>query len=261
MNKEILMELEIERGEELYSDDIWCLEQYEKLEEEGLGEIEFFPCDGWDFHYFEPHSILKEILEKMEIEGEEKLYSDDDWCRQQYISNEYEYGLKECLELEQQGLGVVEYYPWGDWDFRPLGEEPYDIYDDEIYKEIEEEKWEEIFFTREEENMEEEEMIGIKLDGDTLGDWDKVFEKLKEVENLPMDWEWEFLDEHYNGNFTEYTVLIGEHIYEVSFFTTSRDEETGDILEERMEYYYLQSLEEYQKEQEERENSIGGWEF
>ena len=69
------------------------------------------------------------------------------------------------------------------------------------------------------------------------------------------------LDEHYKGNFTEYTVLIGEHIYEVSFFTTKLDEETGDILEERMEYYYLQSLEEYQEEQEGRKNRIGGWEF
>ena len=101
----------------------------------------------------------------------------------------------------------------------------------------------------------------IKLDKNTLGDWDKVFEKLREVENLPMDWEWEILDEHYNGNYTEHTVLIGEHIYDVSFFTTKLDEETGDILEERMEYYYLQSLEEYQKEQEERENRRGGWEF
>ena len=204
--------------------------------------------------------MSKEISMELEIERVEKLYSDDDWCHQQYISNEWEYGLKECLELEQQGLGVVEYFPWGDWDFRPLGEEPCGIYD-EIHEEIEEEKWEEIFFTREEENMEEEEMIGIKLDRDTLGDWDKVFEKLKEVENLPMDWEWEILDEHYNGNFTEYTVLIGEHIYEVSFFITSRDKETGDILEERMEYWYLET----QKEKEERENRIkngrGGWEF
>ena len=204
--------------------------------------------------------MSKEISMELEIERVEKLYSDDDWCHQQYVSNEWEYGLKECLELEQQGLGVVEYFPWGDWDFRPLGEEPCGIYD-EIHEEIEEEKWEEIFFTREEENMEEEEMIGIKLDRDTLGDWDKVFEKLKEVENLPMDWEWEILDEHYNGNFTEYTVLIGEHIYEVSFFITSRDKETGDILEERMEYWYLET----QKEKEERENRIkngrGGWEF
>ena len=204
--------------------------------------------------------MSKEISMELEIERVEKLYSDDDWCHQQYVSNEWEYGLKECLELEQQGLGVVEYFPWGEWTFRPLGEEPYDIYD-EIYEEIEEEKWEEIFFTREEENMEEEEMIGIKLDRNTLGDWDKVFEKLKEVENLPMDWEWEILDEHYNGNFTEYTVLIGEHIYEVSFFITSRDKETGDILEERMEYWYLET----QKEKEERENRIkngrGGWEF
>ena len=190
MNKEISMELEVEREEELYSDEIWCLIQYEKLEEEGLGVVEHFPCDGWMYLPLQPEGELKEI-----------------------------------------------------------------------HEEIEEEKWEEIFFTREEENMEEEEMIGIKLDRDTLGDWDKVFEKLREVENLPRDWEWEILDEHYNGNFTEYTVLIGEHIYEVSFFTTSRDEETGDILEERMDYFYLQSLEEYQKEQEERENRRGGWEF
>ena len=101
----------------------------------------------------------------------------------------------------------------------------------------------------------------IKLDKNTNRDWGTICKKIREVENLPMDWEWEILDEHYNGNYTEYTVLIGEHIYEVSFFTTSRDEETGDILEERMEYYYLQSLEEYQEEQEDRKNSIGGWEF
>ena len=37
--------------------------------------------------------------------------------------------------------------------------------------------------------------------------------------------------------------------------------ETGDILEERMDYFYLQSLEEYQEEQEDRKNRIGGWEF
>ena len=204
--------------------------------------------------------MSKEISMELEIEREEKLYSDDDWCYQQYVSNEWEYGLRECVELEQQGLGVVEYFPWGDWTFRPLEEEPCGIFE-EIHEEIEEEKWEEIFFTREEENMEEEEMTGIKLDKNTNRDWGTICEKIREVENLPMDWEWEFLDEHYNGNFTEYTVLIGEHIYEVSFFTTSRDEETGDILEERMEYYYLQSLEEYQNEQEERENRIGGWEF
>ena len=208
--------------------------------------------------------MSKEISMELEIERVEELYSDDDWCHHQYVSNEWEYGLRECVELEQQGLGVVEYFPWGDWTFRPLEEEPCGIFE-EIHEEIEEEKWEEIFFTREEENMEEEEMIGIKIDGDTLGDWNKVFEKLREVENLPMDWGWEFLDEHYNGNFTEYTVLIGEHIYEVSFFTTKLDEETGDILEERMDYFYLKSLEEYQEEQEERENRIkygrGGWEF
>ena len=200
--------------------------------------------------------MSKEISMELEIEREEKLYSDDDWCRQQYISNEYEYGLRECLELEQQGLGVIEYFPWGDWTFRPLEEEPCGIFE-EIHEEIEEEKWEEIFFTREEENMEEETTM-IKLDKNTNRDWGTICEKIREVENLPMDWGWEFLDEHYNGNYTEYTVLIGEHIYEVSFFTTYRDEETGDILEERMEYYYLQSLEEYQ---EVRENRIGGWEF
>ena len=201
----------------------------------------------------------KEISMELEIEREEKLYSDDDWCRQQYISNEYEYGLRECLELEQQGLGVVEYFPWGDWTFRPLEEEPCGIYE-EIHEEIEEEKWEEIFFTREEENMEEEEMIGIKLDRDTLGDWDKVFEKLREVENLPMDWEWEILDEHYNGNYTEYTVLIGEHIYEIGLFF-HYDMETEEFVDGVVDYFYLQSLEEYQEEQEDRKNSIGGWEF
>ena len=101
----------------------------------------------------------------------------------------------------------------------------------------------------------------IILDKNINWDWENIFGKLKEVENLPMDWEWKVLEEHYNGNFTEYTVLIGEHIYEVNLFTTSRNMETDGVLE----YYYLQSLEEYQKEQEERENSIkngrGGWEF
>ena len=97
----------------------------------------------------------------------------------------------------------------------------------------------------------------IILDKNINWDWENIFGKIKEVENLPMDWEWEFLDEHYNGNFTEYTVLIGEHIYEVNLFTTSRNMETDGVLE----YYYLQSLEEYQKEQEERENRRGGWEF
>ena len=101
----------------------------------------------------------------------------------------------------------------------------------------------------------------IILDKNINWDWENIFGKLKEVENLPMDWEWKVLEEHYNGNFTEYTVLIGEHIYEVNLFTTSRNMETDGVLE----YYYLQSLEEYQKEQEERENRIkygrGGWEF
>lgn len=101
----------------------------------------------------------------------------------------------------------------------------------------------------------------IILDKNINWDWENIFGKLKEVENLPMDWEWEILDEHYNGNFTEYTVLIGEHIYEVSLFTTSRNMETEGVLD----YFYLKSLEEYQKEQEERENRIkygrGGWEF
>ena len=202
----------------------------------------------------------KEMLMEIEIEREEKLYSDEIWCRQQYISNEYEYGLRECLELEQQGLGVIEYFPWGDWTFRPLEEEPCGIFE-EIHEEIEEEKWEEIFFTREEENMEEEEEMNvIRLDKNTLGDWDKVFEKLREVENLPMDWEWEFLDEHYNGNFTEYTVLIGEHIYEIGLFF-HYDEETEEFVDGVVDYFYLQSLEEYQEEQEDRKNSIGGWEF
>lgn len=205
----------------------------------------------------------KEMLMELEIEREEKLYSDDDWCYQQYVSNEWEYGLKECVELEQQGLGVVEYFPWGDWTFRPLEEEPCGIYD-EIHEEIEEEKWEEIFFTREEENMEEEEMNVIKLDKNTNRDWGTYCEKIKEVENLPMDWEWEILDEHYNGNYTEYTVLIGEHIYGVSLFF-HYDMETEEFTDGVVDYFYLKSLEEYQKEQEERENRIkygrGGWEF
>ena len=275
MNKEILMELEMERVEKLYSNDEWCHQQYVSTEWEyeikecveldagGFGKIEFLPCGGWNYYSFEPEGELKEILEEIEIKRIEKLYSDDDWCHQQYNSNEWEYGLKKYLELEQQGLGVVEYLPWGEWTFRPLGEEPYDIYD-EIHEEIEEEKWEEIFFTREEENMEEEEMTGIKLDKNTNRDWGTICEKIKEVENLPMDWEWEILDEHYNGNFTEYTVLIGEHIYEVSLFF-HYDEETEEFTDGVVDYFYLKSLEEYQKEQEERENRIkygrGGWEF
>ena len=100
----------------------------------------------------------------------------------------------------------------------------------------------------------------IILDKNTNRDWGTYCEKIKEVENLPMDWEWEFLDEHYNGNFTEYTVLIGEHIYEVSLFF-HYDMETEEFIDGVVEYYYLQSLEEYQEEQEDRKNRIGGWEF
>lgn len=205
--------------------------------------------------------MSKEISMELEIERVEKLYSDDDWCHQQYVSNEWEYGLRECVELEQEGLGEVVYFPCGGWSFHSL--EPYGILE-EVHEEIEEEKWEEIFFTREEENMEEEEMIGIKIDKDTNRDWGTYCEKIKEVENLPMDWEWEILDEHYNGNYTEYTVLIGEHIYEIGLFF-HYDMETEEFTDGVVDYFYLKSLEEYQKEQEERENRIkygrGGWEF
>ena len=95
--------------------------------------------------------MSKEISMELEIEREEKLYSDDDWCYQQYVSNEWEYGLRECVELEEEGLGEVVYFPCGGWSFHSL--EPCGIFE-EIHEEIEEEKWEEIFFTREEENME-----------------------------------------------------------------------------------------------------------
>ena len=104
----------------------------------------------------------------------------------------------------------------------------------------------------------------IILDKNTNRDWGTYCEKIKEVENLPMDWEWEILDEHYNGNYTEYTVLIGEHIYEIGLFF-HYDMETEEFIDGVVDYFYLQSLEEYQKEQEERENRIkygkGGWEF
>ena len=104
----------------------------------------------------------------------------------------------------------------------------------------------------------------IILDKNINWDWENIFGKLKEVENLPMDWEWEVLEEHYNGNFTEYIVSIGNHVYGVDLFYY-HDMKTDKILYQVMEHLYLQSLEEYQKEQEERENSIkngkGGWEF
>lgn len=104
----------------------------------------------------------------------------------------------------------------------------------------------------------------IILDKNINWDWENIFGKLKEVENLPMDWEWEVLEEHYNGNFTEYIVSIGNYVYGVDLFYY-HDMKTDKILYQVMEHLYLQSLEEYQKEKEERENSIkngrGGWEF
>ena len=33
----------------------------------------------------------KEMLMELEVEREEELYSDDDWCHQQFVSNEWEY--------------------------------------------------------------------------------------------------------------------------------------------------------------------------
>lgn len=87
----------------------------------------------------------KEILMELEIERVEKLYSDDDWCHQQYVSNEWEYEVKECVELDAGGFGKIEFFPWGDWNyysFEPEGELK------EILEEIEVEKWEKILFTR-----------------------------------------------------------------------------------------------------------------
>lgn len=102
----------------------------------------------------------------------------------------------------------------------------------------------------------------IILDKNINWDWENIFGKLKEVENLPMDLEWEVLEENYIGNFTEYTVSIGNHVYGVELFY-HYDIETDSIVDKVMEYSYLQSLEEYQEEIKEREYSIekGGWEF